>query len=429
MDIAAAQALLNRAASMTVFPHLREEQPARALRALLAECCRPQPSSEGFITKYCEVYEAFFACAAAGYNGFLGALLAQAAYTPCAFARLAVRLPYDQLPYSMVKAASHDLSVLGALAALEPAQIFSLAARANIPRERIDALPAWESTIPGSKVDGRLAPEMLRKEGLPLLYDFFRTQGIGVFAQYPGLCYVGEDAAHPEGLAGVESPDPIALSDLLHYEKQRQVLLENTECLLQGKQCANILLYGDKGTGKSASVKALLNAFGHRGLRVVEVSPASLCHLPRIFALLRAQPCKCIVFVDDLAFLDSSPEYTALKTVLEGGLEARPLNVAVYATSNRRNLVKQSFSEREDDVHTRDTLEEKFSLADRFDVRLTFHAPSQPEYLEMVQTMAARQGLAMPPATLREEALQWSLRKASTSPRTARQFVDAMARK
>lgn len=428
MDLQTAKALLGRLGAMTALRAVRECSPARELVALLAACCAPHPEPEVFVARYTDVYRAFLDAAAQESDGFLGALLGQVAYLPSAFATLASRLPYERLPYSVIKAARQDLMVLGELARLEPAHFLALAARVSIPQEWTDPLPAWESGVPGARRDSRLRPEMLGPEGLPLLCAFHRTQGSGIFARYPGLCYVGESPMAPEGLLGVDTPDPIVLSDLMRYEAQRAVLVENTEHLLAGRGCANILLYGDKGTGKSATVKALLNAYAGQGLRVVEVPPAALTKLPCVFALLRTQPCKCIVFVDDLAFQDSCPEYTALKTVLEGGLEARPQNVAVYATSNRQNLVRQRFSERSDDVSERDTLEEKFSLADRFDIRLTFHAPTQAEYLEIVRGMAQKQGLSLSEEALVEQALRWSVRRASTSPRTARQFVDSLLR-
>ena len=176
------------------------------------------------------------------------------------------------------------------------------------------------------------------------------------------------------------------------YESQRSALIENTRALLAGKKAANVLLFGDKGTGKSATCKALLRSFWLEGLRIVEMPLIKLTHLQEIFSILREQPGKFIVFVDDLAFSDSCPEYTALKTVLEGGLEARPENVVVYATSNRRNIVRQRFSERQDDVNERDTLEEKFSLADRFDLRLTFKAPTQDEYFTICRALLDARG-------------------------------------
>jgi predicted AAA+ superfamily ATPase len=203
-------------------------------------------------------------------------------------------------------------------------------------------------------------------------------------------------------------------------------LIENTRALLAGKKAANVLLFGDKGTGKSATCKALLSSFWLEGLRIVEVPLIKLTHLQEIFSVLREQPGKFIVFVDDLAFSDSCPEYTALKTVLEGGLEARPQNVVVYATSNRRNIVRQRFSEREDDVNERDTLEEKYSLADRFDLRLSFQSPSQDEYLQIVRALLEAHGVetAEKWETISREACSFTVSHAGRSPRIARQFVD-----
>ena len=211
------------------------------------------------------------------------------------------------------------------------------------------------------------------------------------------------------------------------YERERGALVENTRRLLDGRQACNILLYGDKGTGKSATVKALLGSFWLEGLRIVEVPLAQLTNLPTIFAILREQPGKFIVFVDDLAFNDSCPEYTALKTVLEGGLEARPANVVVYATSNRRNIVRQRFSERQDDVNERDTLEEKFSLADRFDLRLTFSAPTQEEYFTICRALLDARGVKYDWEKLMPRARAWTVSHNGCSPRIARQFVDYIA--
>lgn len=427
MDQTQANALIRECARLTVLAHALEHPALGALHGLLQLSAQPQVAEAAFVRAYGGVYRAWLDCLADGHDGFPGAAREAVLFTPSAFATLCARLPYAQLPYSMVRAGTHDLQVLGRLASLEPAEVLALAARAGLPAEATGTLPAWELSPPYSAQDPRLADIDLSAQGMPALAAFFRTHGTGLFAACPGLTWVGVDAAHPTGLRGIRSPDPIALEDLILYEEQRQTLIANTQALLSGKPAANILLYGDKGTGKSASVKALLSRFWLDGLRIVEVPLVHLTKLPSVFALLRTQPGRFIVFVDDLAFSDSCPEYTALKTVLEGGLEVRPGNVVVYATSNRRNIVRQRFSERQDDVDERDTLEEKFSLADRFDFRLTFLEPSQDEYLQIVSALCGAHGLEMT-EPVRADALAWSVSRAGRSPRLARQFVDLLTR-
>ena len=288
-------------------------------------------------------------------------------------------------------------------------------------------LPVWEPTLGSEMGDPRLSKMMLSREGVTMTAAFFRKQGTGLFARCPGSTWVGESEKYPLGLRGIREPDPIRLEDMVLYERERGALVENTRRLLDGRQACNILLYGDKGTGKSATVKALLSSFWLEGLRIVEVPLAQLTNLPTIFSILREQPGKFIVFVDDLAFNDSCPEYTALKTVLEGGLEARPSNVVVYATSNRRNIVRQRFSERQDDVNERDTLEEKFSLADRFDLRLTFSAPTQEEYFTICRALLDARGAEYDWDELMPRARAWTVSHNGCSPRIARQFVDYIA--
>ncbi len=428
MDQPQAQKLLAELDGLTALAHAAQHPAVRALRALLKTCAVERASQAEFVQAYSATYRAWLDCLAGGYDGFASAVREAVLFTPSALATLCARLPQQRLPYSLLRAGAHDLAALGALTALEPAAVLDLAMRASIPAEATGALPTWELSAPHAQPDPRLSDIALSAKGMPALAAFFRTHGTGLFASSPGLTWVGVDASHPLGLRGVRFPDPVRLEDLVLYEEQRAVLVENTRALLAGRAAANMLLYGDKGTGKSASVKALLSEYWQAGLRIVEVPLAHLTQLPHLFSMLREQPCKCIVFVDDLAFADSCPAYTALKTVLEGGLEARPDNVVVYATSNRRNIVRQRFSERQDDVHERDTLEEKFSLADRFDLRLTFLAPTQAEYLHITEALCAARGIAFTDA-LRAEALAWTVSRAGRSPRLARQFVDALARR
>jgi len=299
--------------------------------------------------------------------------------------------------------------------------------RAGLSGKMAARLPMWEPAMDDAQFDPRVSRGMLSRQGAKAVAAFFRRHGSGLFARCPGSTWIGVSEKHPLGLRGIGSPDPIRLEDMVLYERERGVLIDNTRKLLDGKQAGNVLLYGDKGTGKSATVKALLTSFWLEGLRIVEVPLVHLTNLPAIFSILREQPGKFIVFVDDLAFGDSCPEYTALKTVLEGGLESRPQNVVVYATSNRRNIVRQRFSERQDDVNERDTLEEKFSLADRFDLRLTFAAPSQEEYFTICRALLDARGVEYDWEELMPKARAWTVSHNGCSPRIARQFADYIA--
>ena len=419
-----ARALCARLQCMTALRHVRQVPAVAALERLALEAARERVDTEAFAQAYCAAYGAWMDCAARGLSGFGQAALEAVLFEESAFASLCAARDERELPYSVLRAGARDLAALGDLTRLEPADLLALAAHGGADQAAFEFLPAWELETPRPDADPRLHGLELSAQGVSALAAFFRRHGTGLFARYPGCTWVGESERYPLGLRGIDQPDPIRLEDMVLYEQQRGALVENTRLLLAGLPAANVLLYGDKGTGKSATVKALLTTFFTQGLRIVEVPLASLTHLPSVFALLRRQPGKFIVFVDDLAFSDSCPEYTALKTVLEGGLEARPANVVVYATSNRRNIVRQRFSERQDDVNERDTLEEKFSLSDRFDIRLTFAAPSQDEYLQIVRALMAARGLCLPWDDVRPQAIAWTVSHNGCSPRVARQFVD-----
>ena len=422
MDIYALQELLLDLDCMTAFRHVLHTPAIRALYALLRACAQDCAEPEELTEAYCAAYDAWLCAASEGKGGFAREALEAVLFEDSAAASLCART--DRLPYSLVNAMAHDLDALGRLTAIEPAMFLLLCERAGLEAKVAARLPVWEPALGCEEFDPRADRDMLTREGAKRVAAFFRKHGSGLFARYPGSTWVGVSERTPLGLRGVREPDPIRLEDMVLYEKERSVLVENTRRLLSGHQACNILLYGDKGTGKSATVKALLSSFWLEGLRIVEVPLAHLTNLPAIFALLRDQPGKFIVFVDDLAFGDSCPEYTALKTVLEGGLEARPANVVVYATSNRRNIVRQRFSERQDDVNERDTMEEKFSLADRFDLRLTFTSPSQEEYFTICRALLDARGIEYDWEELMPRARQWTVSHNGCSPRIARQFAD-----
>lgn len=257
----------------------------------------------------------------------------------------------------------------------------------------------------------------------------YAHRGTGLFAGQHAFRWLGSDERPP--LRGVLHPDPVRLADLIGDRRQRDLIRRNTEHFLAGLPANNVLLYGDRGTGKSSTVKALLNEYGDRGLRLLEVARGRLGDFPAIVELLSDQPERFILFVDDLSFDEHETSYKDLKAVLEGGLEVRPDNVLVYATSNRRHLVKERQSDRaqpgDDELHGFDTVQEKLSLADRFGITLTFVAPNQEQYLEIVGGLAARRGLALPEEELRSQALQWAAWHNGRSGRGARQFIDYLA--
>ena len=256
-----------------------------------------------------------------------------------------------------------------------------------------------------------------------LLAGHFARHGAGPYGRHRAFLW-------REGrLLAVSRPDPVSLAELVAYEREREPLIRNTERFLAGLPAHHALLYGLPGTGKSSTVKAIMNEY--EDLRLVEVKKEDLAELQVVLEVLGGRGRRFVLFVDDLSFEEHEVEYKALKALLEGSVEVPPENVRLYATSNRRNLIRETFSERDDgttgdDVHARDTMQEKLSLAARFGLRLTFPSPDQARYLEIVAGLARERGLAIPAEDLRERAILWDRWHAGRSGRTARQFVDEL---
>lgn len=222
-------------------------------------------------------------------------------------------------------------------------------------------------------------------------------------------------------------PDETALSDLIGYEREKKIILDNTKALLEGRAAANILLTGDAGTGKSSTVKAVVNELHKEGLRIIEVRKEQLHDIPSILDELSENPLKFILFIDDLSFQKDDDNFSTLKAVLEGSVSAKSKNVVIYATSNRRHLVKEKFSDREgDDVHFNDTVQEIISLSDRFGIHITFSKPNKETYLDIVRSLVNKKGIKCDTAELEIKAEQFALEKGSRSARAAKQFVENM---
>ena len=249
--------------------------------------------------------------------------------------------------------------------------------------------------------------------------------GYGIYAKNR-MFYVNEEGS----IVPVFHPDKTELSDLVDYERERNIIIDNTKALLQGKPAANILLTGDAGTGKSSTVKAVANALWNEGLRIVEIRKDQLHSIPKILDELSSNPLKFVLFIDDLSFLKDDDNFNALKAVLEGSVTAKSNNVVIYATSNRRHIIKEKFSDREgDDVHRNDTMQELISLSERFGIHVTFSKPNKETFLHIVRHLAKENGIETPTDELDELAERFALERGGRSARLAKQFIDGLLSK
>ena len=365
------------------------ELPAMAALNQMAQLLRQ--AAEDWQVPYCQ---AFYALMEAGYSS-LGGYLKD-------------HLLYDESPLALAAATGQDNAPLYQAAAGDLARLNGLLL--DFPWEELCAplgLPLWE------------------KEPLPELDEFlrfYRHNGCGQFARYHA--FVWQDSQ----LVPVSKPDCVPAQELIGYQRQRDQVIANTRTLLSGRRVNNMLLYGSSGTGKSATVKALLGMEGMENLRLIEVDKEELTGIPELVRMLGHQPQKFILFIDDLAFDKDDRNYSLLKTILEGSVEPRPDNVAVYATSNRRHLVRQTFTDRlGDEVDASETIQEKTSLSERFGLRVLFQELTKPQFMNLIRQMAKVRGVTLPEEQLMALAVRWDIRNPNRTPRSAVQFMDSLA--
>ena len=245
--------------------------------------------------------------------------------------------------------------------------------------------------------------------------------GYGIYADYRFFRISGGK------ITPVAHPDAQPLDQLFGYERERSLILKNTEALMDGTGASNMLLYGDAGTGKSSTIKAVALEYADRGLRIVEVKKNQLYQIPGVLEELSSNPLKFILFIDDLSFSGNDDNFSALKATLEGSVAGCGGNTVIYATSNRRHLVKETFGDRTgDELHVNDTMQETMSLAARFGLTITFSKPSKDEYLDIVRSLAAEYGVDLPDEELVRRAEAHAIRRNGRSPRTAKQFVELL---
>ena len=340
-----------------------------------------------------------------GFSGIGDWLWDKLRYTETPFALAAQS---DSASPALEQAARQDVDALLALANLDCGAILTAIA-ALLPPEQtamVQAMPRWVSSAPFD---------------FDRLVQFYRDHGAGLYARY--RAFLWEDGQ----LIPVADPDCPKPEDLLGYEQQRSQVETNTRQMMAGHYANNVLLFGDGGTGKSATVKSMLYLPGMEDLRLIEIQKENLIGLPQLMRSLRDKRQKFILFIDDLAFDQDDKTYSSMKTILEGSLEKRPANVVIYATSNRRHLVRQNFSDRgNDEVDASETIAEKTALAERFGLRIPYLSMSKADFLALVDYLAGQAGLTLPAQELHARAMTWEIRHSGRTPRVARQFIASL---
>ena len=272
----------------------------------------------------------------------------------------------------------------------------------------------------GYRDEVRLALEAeTNQKSADALKDYYGKYGCGIFERFQAFVW-------DEMLVGVLNYDKITFDQLIGYAKQKEAIIENTEFFLKGYPANNVLLHGDRGTGKSSCVKALLNKFKESKLKLISLNKKHVSQLYKIIEAVADRGCKFIIFIDDLSFDDTEIGYKQFKSIIDGGIEAQPSNVLIYVTSNRRNIIKETWKDRGDsgEVHSNDGMQERLSLADRFGLSITFTSPDKETFLKIVKGIAKQEQLKIDESLLIEEALRWDVRQKGRSGRVARQFIN-----
>ena len=358
---------------------------------------------EGALAAYDQM---FYRLKAEGYSGLGTWLWDTLRYTETPYGDLAGSGRSDP---ELEGAARRDVDALLQLARLG-AEDIRVALKPILTEEYVsvlDNLPAWETGAPFTFEE---------------LAAFYQENGAGLYAKYRAFLW---EEGRLVPVADPDCPHPV---ELLGYDQQRKQVLDNTRLLVEGKPSNNVLLFGDGGTGKSATVKSMLYLPGMENLRLIEIQKENLVGMPRLIRSLAGRRQSFILFIDDLAFDQDDKTYSSLKTILEGGLEKRPLNVAIYATSNRRHLVRQTFSDRAgDEVDAFETISEKTALAERFGLRIPYMTMSKTEYLALIDHLAGLYHVEMNREVLHAKAMEWEIRHAGRTPRVARQFIASLS--
>ena len=332
---------------------------------------------------------------------------------------------------TMMKLAEKDFALMRDLMTIDLAELEKAGGTGCLAMMTEYHMPFAQETSsgPGRQIRmlcARLTHLSDEKNFAAVLSRYYAEYGVGIYGLYPAFRVAeGEDRLR---IVPVEGARDVTFADLIGYEDQKKALRENTEAFVKGLIANNVLLYGDSGTGKSTSIHALMHEYFSRGLRLVEISKPDRSRLPQVLAEIKKRNYRFIIFLDDLSFEENESDYKELKAMLEGALETGSDRVLIYATSNRRHLIRETWKDRTDmeyneDIHRSDTMEEKLSLASRFGVTIYYAKPEQKEYMNIVRQLAARYGIDMNDQELEDAARKWELRHGGMSGRTASQLI------
>ena len=328
------------------------------------------------------------------------------------FTKAAAAGKCDELGDSIINGVKSDLAKLEVIAGVSAEDIAGAEQDSDIA-SILSTMPKWDA-------EGRAMLPLTENwsEQIDELKIFHKNNGYGMFAKF--IAFTWRD----ESFVPISSVDTIRLNDLKNYELQRNKVVDNTLAFIKGLPANNVLLYGDRGTGKSSTVHAILNEYKNSGLRMIEISKSDINDLTMIRERICDSPMKFIIFIDDLSFDNHDDSFGELKAALEGSLSGRQSNTLIYATSNRRHLIKENFSDRDNDVNRSDTLQEELSLSDRFGLSVTFINPDKADFADIVAKIADDRGLLSDLKRLTDAAEVWARRRGGRSPRCARQFID-----
>ena len=328
------------------------------------------------------------------------------------FTKAAAAGKCDELESSIIDGVKSDLEKLEVIAGVSADDIVRAEQDSDIASV-LATMPKWDS-------NGRAMLPLKNNwaQQIDELKEFHRNNGYGMFAKFVAFTWRNEE------FLPITAIDSIRLGDLKNYEVQRNQVVDNTVAFINDLPANNVLLYGDRGTGESSTVHAILNEYKNNGLRMIEISKGDINDLTVIRERIADSPMKFIIFIDDLSFDNHDDSFGELKAALEGSLSGRQSNTLIYATSNRRHLIKENFSDRDNDVNRSDTLQEELSLSDRFGLSVTFINPDKTSFADIVIKIAADRGLKSDEEKLVNGAEVWARRRGGRSPRCARQFID-----